>query len=97
MKKGLFSEKEGGNSVNEGFGKDFYSKGKSRKRSVNRRTLKTEKLLSSSPPRKSALSLSCLWTKTETRGHLQRLISGEWISGMFHEDRKAQMTLPRRP
>ena len=28
-KKGFFSEKGGGNSVNEGFGKDFYSKGNS--------------------------------------------------------------------
>ena len=62
-KKGLFSEKGGGNSVNEGFGKDFYRKGNSVKRgpghsghSVNRRTLKIEKLLSSSPSRKSALT-----------------------------------------
>ena len=31
-KKGFFSEKGGGNSVNEGFGKDFYRKGKSVKR-----------------------------------------------------------------
>ena len=31
--KGFFSEKGGGNSVNEGFGKDFYSKGHSVKRS----------------------------------------------------------------
>ena len=29
MKKGLFSEKGGGNSVNEGFGKGFYRKGNS--------------------------------------------------------------------
>ena len=45
--------------MNEGFGKDFYRKGNSVKRSgdsVNRRTLKTEKLLSSSPSRKSAPS-----------------------------------------
>ena len=41
--------------MNEGFGKDFYRKGNSVKRSVNRRTLKTEKLLSSSPSRRSAL------------------------------------------
>ena len=27
VKKGAFSEKGGGNSVNEGFGKDFYRKG----------------------------------------------------------------------
>ena len=32
-KKGVFSEKGGGNSVNGGFGKDFYRKGKSVKRS----------------------------------------------------------------
>ena len=31
-KKGVFSEKSGGNSVNEGFGKDFYRKGNSVKR-----------------------------------------------------------------
>ena len=31
-KKGIFSEKEGGNSVNRGFGKDFYRKGNSVKR-----------------------------------------------------------------
>ena len=36
MKKGVFSEKGGGNPVNEGFGKvrkDFYRKGNSVKRS----------------------------------------------------------------
>ena len=33
VKKGVFSEKGGGNSVNEGFGKDFYRKGNSVKRS----------------------------------------------------------------
>ena len=32
-KKGLFSEKGGGNSVNGGFGKEFYRKGNSVKRS----------------------------------------------------------------
>ena len=32
-KKGIFSEKGGGNSVNQGFGKDFYRKGNSVKRS----------------------------------------------------------------
>ena len=32
-KKGAFSEKGGGNSVNEGFGKDFYRRGNSVKRS----------------------------------------------------------------
>ena len=32
-KKGFFSEKGGGNSVNEVFGKDFYRKGSSVKRS----------------------------------------------------------------
>ena len=33
VRKGLFSEKGGGNSVNEGLGKDFYRKGNSVKRS----------------------------------------------------------------
>ena len=32
VKKGIFSEKGGGNSVNQGFGKDFYRKGNSVKR-----------------------------------------------------------------
>ena len=32
VKKGFFSEKGGGNSVNEGFGKDFYRKGNSVKK-----------------------------------------------------------------
>ena len=32
VKKGVFSEKGGGNSVNEGFGKDLYRKGNSVKR-----------------------------------------------------------------
>ena len=32
LKKGVFSEKGGGNSVNEGLGKDFYRKGNSVKR-----------------------------------------------------------------
>ena len=32
MKKGVFSEKGGGNSVNQGFGKDFYRKINSVKR-----------------------------------------------------------------
>ena len=32
VKKGVFSENGGGNSVNEGFGKDFYRKGNSVKR-----------------------------------------------------------------
>ena len=31
-KKGVFSEKGGGNSVNQGFGKDFHRKGNSVKR-----------------------------------------------------------------
>ena len=31
-KKGVFSEKGGSNSVNQGFGKDFYRKGNSVKR-----------------------------------------------------------------
>ena len=31
-KKGVFSEKGGGNALNEGFGKDFYRKGNSVKR-----------------------------------------------------------------
>ena len=45
--------------MNQRFGKDFYRKGNSVKSFgpfVNRRTLKTEKLLSSSPARKSALN-----------------------------------------
>ena len=29
VKNGVFNEKGGGNSVNEGFGKDFYRKGSS--------------------------------------------------------------------
>ena len=33
VKKGVFSEKGGGNSVNGEFGKDFYRKGNSVKRS----------------------------------------------------------------
>ena len=33
VKKGVFSEKGGGNSVNGGFGKDLYRKGNSVKRS----------------------------------------------------------------
>ena len=33
MKKGLFSEEGGGNSVNGGLGKDFYRNGNSVKRS----------------------------------------------------------------
>ena len=33
VKKGVFSEKGGGNSVNQGFGKDVYRKGNSGKRS----------------------------------------------------------------
>ena len=33
LKKRIFSEKGGGNSVNQGFGKDFYRKGNSVKRS----------------------------------------------------------------
>ena len=32
VKKGVFSEKGGGDSVNEGLGKDFYRKGNSVKR-----------------------------------------------------------------
>ena len=57
-KKGFFSEKGGGNSVNQRFGKEFYREGNSVKRfghSLNRRALQTEKLLSSSPSRESAL------------------------------------------
>ena len=57
VKKGVFNEKGGGNRVNEGFGKAFYRKGNSVKRSghsPNCRTLKTEKLLSSSTSQKSA-------------------------------------------
>ena len=33
MKKGVFSEKGGGNSVSQGFGKDFHRQGNSVKRS----------------------------------------------------------------
>ena len=57
-RKGFFGEKGGGNSVNKGFGKDFYRKGnqwRASGHSLNRRNLKTQKLLSSSPSRKSAL------------------------------------------
>ena len=46
--------------MNEGFGKDFHRKGNSVKRfgpfTLNCRTLKIEKLLSSSPSQKSALT-----------------------------------------
>ena len=57
-KQGLFCEKGGGNSVNGGLvristGKAIQWRGSGD--SVNRRTLKTQKLLSSSPSRKSAL------------------------------------------
>ena len=58
VKKGVFSEKRGGNSVNEGFGKDFYRKGNSVKRSgpfTEPPDSEIEELLSSSPSRKSAL------------------------------------------
>ena len=61
VKKRIFSEKRGGHSVNEGFGKDSSGKAiqwRGPGHSVNRQTLKTEKLLSSSPSRKSALSFS---------------------------------------
>ena len=57
-KQRFFSEVGGGNSVNEGFGKDFYRKGNSVKRFgpfTERRTLKTEKLLSSSPSTENRL------------------------------------------
>ena len=57
MKKGVFSEKGGGNSVNQGFGKDFYRKGNSVKRFgpfTEPPDSQTEKLLSYSPSRKSA-------------------------------------------
>ena len=60
MKKEVFSEKGGGNSVNQGFGKDFYRKGNSVKRFgpvTEPPDSETEKLLSSSPARKSALSI----------------------------------------
>ena len=48
-KKGVFSEKGAGNSVNGGLGMDFHRKGNSVKRSgrfSETRTLKIEKLLS---------------------------------------------------
>ena len=60
-KKGFFSEKGGGNSVNQGFGKDFYRKSRFSEevRAIHRTAgvwkVKTEKLLSSPPSRKSAL------------------------------------------
>ena len=56
-KKGLFSEKGGGNSMNGGFGKDFYGTSNSVKRSgrfSEPPDSETEKLLSSSPSPKSA-------------------------------------------
>ena len=59
-KKAFFSEKGGGNSVNEGLGKDFYRKGNSVKRFgpfTEPPDSETEKLLSSSPSRKSALNV----------------------------------------
>ena len=55
----FFSEKGGGNSVNEGLGKDFYRKGNSVKRfGPFTEPPDSEKLLSSSPARKSTLSKS---------------------------------------
>ena len=57
-KKVVFSEKGGGNSVNQGLGKDFYRKCNSVKRFgpfTEPPDSETEKLLSSSPSRKSAL------------------------------------------
>ena len=57
--KKAFGEKGGGNSVNEGFGKDFHRKGKSVERSgpfsEPPDSEGPEKLLSSLPSRKSAL------------------------------------------
>ena len=55
-KNRVFSEKGGDNSVNEGFRKDFCRKGNSVKRSgpFSEPLDSTEKLLSSSPSRKSA-------------------------------------------
>ena len=52
VKKRDFSEKGGGNSVNQGFGKDFYRKGNSVKRSgrfSEPPDSENRKLLSSSP------------------------------------------------
>ena len=62
-KKGFFSEKGGGNSVNQGFGKDFYRKGNSVRRfrpftePPDSEKKETEELLSSSPSWKSALTV----------------------------------------
>ena len=61
--------------MNWGFDKDFYSKGNSVKRSghsVNRRTLKTEKLLSSSPSTENQL-LKKTGLKPNVRGSNTRL------------------------
>ena len=56
-KKGVFSEKGGGNSVNQGFGKDFYRKGNSVKRS-GPFTEPPDSENSSSPSRKSPRPIS---------------------------------------
>ena len=52
--------------MNGGFGNDFHRKGNSVKspgHSLNRRTLKSDKLLSSSPSRKSALKQDATFQK----------------------------------
>ena len=59
VKKGFFSERGGGgrHSVTEGLGKDFYRKGNLVKRSghsVQRRTLRAQKLLSHPFPKISS-------------------------------------------
>ena len=72
LQKGFFSEKRGGNSVNEGFGKDFYRKGTSVKRSgpfsepPDSEKKKTEKLLSPSLPENQLLKLQLREEKAYT-------------------------------
>ena len=83
----VFSEKGGGNSVNEGFGKDFYRKGNSVKRSgpfSEPPDAETEKLLSSSPSENQFLSRDkeCLRT---TRGAGQGKEEGPGLSSLFRE------------
>ena len=71
-KKGLFSEKGGGNSVNEGFRKDFYRKGNSVKRSgpfsepPGSENSKVAVFMMTSRSRKSALKFigNKNWTQT---------------------------------
>ena len=85
-KKGLFSEKGGGNSVNGGFGKDFYRKGNSVKRSGP----------FTEPPEsekwKVALLIPFLNISSEVRGgEVPILFDGH---GDFSENAKRSNTLP---